>query len=430
MAKDGTAVLDAPERARVSRPTAGAPRRAAGAPALRRDLSEDFALGLGPGGMGQAEQLAARRRFKGVRFRFKGGVPKSIVGRVIAGAVVVAGLAGFTAVLWQARAMLLHDPRLVIASSAAVQIVGNSHMNRPQLLTVFGEDVDRNILTVPLAERRAELEQLPWVEHATVMRLLPNRLRVAIVERTPVAFVRQGSGHEASRIGLVDANGVLLDMAPAAEDGDPGEGAAAARETYSFPVVTGLSADDPLSVRAARMKLYQRFMEEMDSGAEKVSKDVSEVDLSDPEDVKALIPAAGSDILVHFGQDDFLHRYKIFAAHIADWKSANPRLASVDMRYEHQVVLEMARPAAGAAASAGDAEKPAVVKAPTARAGKPVVKASSRAAAKPVAKPVAEGAVPPLAAPVSAKAHLQTAFDVPAKNAAKTTLQSRQAGQP
>ena len=56
-------------------------------------------------------------------------------------------------------------------------------------------------------ERRAELERLPWVEHATVMRLLPDRLRVSIVERTPVAFVRQGS-----HIGLVDASGVLMDM--------------------------------------------------------------------------------------------------------------------------------------------------------------------------------------------------------------------------
>ena len=416
MAKDGTAALDAPERARVGRTAAGTPRRAAGAPALRRDLSEDFALG-----MGGDEQMAARRRFKGVRFRFKGGVPKSVVGRVVAGAVVVAGLAGFTAVLWEARAMLLHDPRLVIISSAAVQIVGNSHMTRPQLLTVFGGDVDRNLLTVPLVERRAELEQLPWVEHATVMRLLPNRLRVAIVERTPVAFVRQGA-----RIGLVDANGVLLDMAQVGADADEGESEDAAREShYSFPVVTGISAEDPLSVRAARMKLYSRFMQEMDSGAEKVSKDVSEVDLSDPEDVKALIPAAGADILVHFGQDDFLHRYTVFAAHVGDWKIANPRLASVDMRYEHQVVLEMARPAAGAAPAGGeDAEKPAAA-AKAAKAGKPGVKAPTKVSP---AKPV------PIPAAMPAKTHLQTAFDVPAKVAGKTAplnpSQTKQAGQP
>ena len=56
--------------------------------------------------------------------------------------------------------------------------------------------------------------RLPWVAHATVMRLLPNRMRVSIVERTPVAFVRQGN-----HIGLVDANGVLLDMPTDAQAG-------------------------------------------------------------------------------------------------------------------------------------------------------------------------------------------------------------------
>ena len=80
-------------------------------------------------------------------------------------------------------------------------------MTKAQLLSIFGGDVERNIFTVSLAERRAELERLPWVEHATVMRLLPDRLRVSIVERTPVAFVRQGN-----HIGLVDGSGVLLDM--------------------------------------------------------------------------------------------------------------------------------------------------------------------------------------------------------------------------
>ena len=59
---------------------------------------------------------------------------------------------------------------------------------------------------------------------------------------------------------------------------------------YSFPVVTGIAADDPLSTRAARMKIYERFTTELDGSGEKISQELSEVDLSNPEDVKALIP--------------------------------------------------------------------------------------------------------------------------------------------
>jgi cell division protein FtsQ len=99
------------------------------------------------------------------------------------------------------RSYLMHDARFVLASSDDIQITGAEHLTRDQILSVFGADLERNIFRVSLAERQADLERLPWVAHATVMRLLPNVLRVQITERTPVAFVRQGS-----QIGLVDAS--------------------------------------------------------------------------------------------------------------------------------------------------------------------------------------------------------------------------------
>ena len=278
-----------------------------------------------------------------------------------------------------ARSYLLHDDRFVIPSSSSIEFEGNAHVTRAQLLGIFGEDVERNIFTVSLEQRRAELERLPWVAHATVMRLLPNRMRVSIVERTPVAFVRQGS-----HIGLVDANGVLLDMPVDAK----------ASEHYSFPVVTGISAGDPLSTRAARMKIFERFTSELDGSGEKISQELSEVDLSNPEDVKALIPDHSTEILVHFGEDDFLDRYRRFKEHLPEWRTLYPKLSSVDMRYERQVVLEMP-PGSGVPATSSAATAPAVdshaaaAPAPVAAsdAAMPVVKSGVNATAKPSVKP-------------------------------------------
>jgi cell division protein FtsQ len=180
---------------------------------------------------------------------------------------------------------------------------------------------------VPLTERRKELEHVPWVAHATVMRLLPNQLRVAIVERMPIAFARVGN-----QIKLVDADGVVLDMSPAA----------LAAKHYSFPVVTGINPQDPLSVRGPRMHIYQKFMDEMDASGEKISQQMSEIDISDPEDVQGLVSSGKSDILLHFGQDNFLNRWREYQAHLAEWKQQYPHLASVDLRYDRQVVLKMA----------------------------------------------------------------------------------------
>jgi cell division protein FtsQ len=364
--KRGTAVLDAPERRYASE--SGAPRRVSASQdrRLRRDLSEDFAEDP----FAEDDAPMVRRR-GGVRVRFR-GVPATPRGKIVAGVLLLLCLGVCAGIVVMARDFLLHDERFVIASSSSIQFDGNVHVTRAQLLSVFGGDVERNIFRISLAERRTELEQMPWVAHATVMRLLPNRLRVSIVERTPVAFVREGN-----HIGLVDASGVLLDM-PVETKSDA---------HYSFPVVTGISANDPLSTRTARMKIFNRFTSDLDSSGEKISQGLSEVDLSNPEDVKALIPDHSTDILVHFGDDDFLDRYRRFEDHLPEWRTVYPKLSSVDMRYERQVVLEM-QPGSGvpmtSSTNAGGA---------TPSADAPAAAATSSAVAAHELQPAKKGAV-------------------------------------
>jgi cell division protein FtsQ len=278
--------------------------------------------------------LRSRRRVP-VR---RGIIPASRGGRIGAALTVVFAIGALLLLAIGIRNFFRDDPRFRIGSSSSIQIMGNSQVTRPELLSIFGSDLGRNVFFIPLGARRASLEQLPWVEHATVMRLLPDQLRVAVVERTPVAFVRHGNN-----IGLVDAHGVLLHLPPAAM----------AAKHYSFPVVSGISDNDPLSVRAARMHLYQQFIHDLDSGGAKVSTQLSEVDISDAEDVWALLPAQGSDIQVHFGDSDFLARYRSYQQHLPEWRQQYPHLASVDMRYEDQVVLDMAKQTTSGSAQDG-----------------------------------------------------------------------------
>jgi len=406
-------VLEAPEEMYASEPVK--PRRVVSSPKgkMRRDLSEDFADDLY-----EDDDAPVGRRRGGVRVRFR-GIPATKWGRIFAGCGLLVCLGAGAAAFLMARDYLLHDERFVIPSSSSIEFKGNGHVTRAQLLGIFGGDVERNIFTISLEQRRAELERLPWVSHATVMRLLPNRMRVLIEERTPVAFVRQGN-----HIGLVDANGVLLDM--------PADAKAA--EHYSFPVVTGISAGEPLSTRGARMKIFGRFTSELDGSGEKISQELSEVDLSDPEDVKALIPDHSSEILVHFGDENFLDRYKKFKEHLAEWRTVYPKLSSVDMRYERQVVLEMPPGSATAAGNAGPAaatDLNAADKVGTAHTEKPTdkpdtkpnvaskekvaVKAPPKAPVVAVKHPATK---PAAKTPEHVVAQSEVAFDVPSKKVA------------
>ena len=118
-----------------------------------------------------------------------------------------------------------------------------------------------------------------------------------------------------------------------------------AAKRYSFPVVTGVTPQQSAEDRASRMRQYAEFMSALNSTGGGASSQLSEVDLSDPEDVRVLLPSAGSDLLVHFGSDDFAARWQRLEEKLPGWRRQYPRLAGVDLRYQRQTVLEMAKAA-------------------------------------------------------------------------------------
>src|SRR3954469_3345929 len=244
--------------------------------------------------------------------------------------------------------------RFRIDSGEQIEISGLRNVTRAQTMEVMGGDIGRNIFFVPLSERKKQLEQIPWIEYATVMRLLPNTLRVDIRERAPVAFVRIGS-----KIALMDANGVLLEMRPKS-----------AGVKYSFPVIIGAGDSEPLSVRAARMKIFDSLMQSLDSEGAQRSHDVSEVDLSDPEDVKVTVDDPQGTVLIHLGSTDFLQRYKIYLAHAPEWRE-HTKLESVDLRFDGQVVVN---PDSHSQSGDAPATKPRVIKLVAAKKSKPTAK--------------------------------------------------------
>lgn len=222
-----------------------------------------------------------------------------------------------------------HSPEFLINSSALILTTGNNELSRGELLNVFGADIGRNLFYVPLARRAAELEQIPWVRHATVMRILPNEIRVSVIERQPIAFLRVGSN-----ISLIDDQGVVLTMSPQLM----------ARHHFNFPVLTGIDPESPLADRAERIALYQRFLAALHTIGPHVADQISEIDLADPEDVRATFSYGGHELLLHFGYTNFATRYRNYITHITAWEQEYPHLASIDLRYDDQVVLRMATP--------------------------------------------------------------------------------------
>jgi cell division septal protein FtsQ len=184
-----------------------------------------------------------------------------------------------------------------------------------------------NIFRLSLETRRKQVESIAWVHSATLMRIYPHRLVVQIVERSPVAFVSM-AGH----VGLVDAEGVILEKPEAA--------------SFDFPVITGLEASGSLEERRSRLDLYQTFLRDVHEEVARSGWEISEVDLHDAEDLKALMVQGRETLQVHFGHQDFLPRFRNFVTLLPELRKANERLDSVDLRYRNQIVVNPELPAA------------------------------------------------------------------------------------
>jgi cell division protein FtsQ len=278
----------------------------------------------------------------------RGALPPKTANRLLwaavaAAAVCAGGLATAAIYRYGERSW-----RFRVESSDNIEVAGSQNVTKSQIMEVMGADIGRNIFFIPLAQQKAQLEQIAWVESASVMRFVPNHLRVEIHERTPVAFARVGP-----RIFLVDAGGTLMELST--------------KHKYSFPVILGMNPGEPLSTRAPRMKEYAELVHDLDSGGARYSQDLSEVDLSDLDDLKVRVNDPAGDVLVHLGSANFLARYKVYVSHAQEWRQQFQKLESVDLRYDNQIIVnpDLPWPARQAALS------PAAAKAAAAAGVKP-----------------------------------------------------------
>jgi cell division protein FtsQ len=234
------------------------------------------------------------------------------------------GVAGVSAAVVAGR-FLLYSPRVLLVKPDQIEIVGNQIISREAVLQQFARDRGHSVLRIPLDTRRGALEEIPWVESATVQRILPNRVRIGIVERTPIAFLRNGS-----ELALIDAHGVILDRPRGAD--------------FQFPIVTGLSDTMFREERGKRMQTFQEFMKDIDLVRSGSSDRVSEVDLANPKDLRVVMTgiASSSDaqaVNIHFGNSDFTGKYRMTVENFAQWQASNGRIHSIDLQYAKQVVL-------------------------------------------------------------------------------------------
>ncbi len=219
----------------------------------------------------------------------------------------------------------LYSPQMQLVKSDQIDVAGNHIVARESLVNIFYGDRGKSVLTVPLEERRDKIRDIKWVESASVQRILPNRIRVEITERNPIAFVRNGS-----EVALIDGHGVILDR-PTDLDA-------------RFPIVSGITDALPKDEAERRMEIYQELVRDLNTVNGDSSNQLSEVDLSNPKNVRIVmagIPGVNATqaVNIKFGSGDFTSKYRMLVENFAQWQANAGCVHSVDLQFTRQIVL-------------------------------------------------------------------------------------------
>lgn len=227
----------------------------------------------------------------------------------------------FERLLLEDQRFQMRAPELGEQLSPDMRLAGLNRTAQARVRAVFLEDEGRSLYLMPLEKRREQLMGLKWVKSVSVSRVWPSRVDVRIVERTPVAFIeltpeRRGAGRA---VQLIDVDGELLPV---------GEG-----RKHSLPMLTGVRERHSRAERAARVRLMQRLLAEL----EELGKPISEIDVSEPNNLKVVYPTGRRALTLVLGGEEWKARIEKFIRYYPEIEKQMPGAIKLDLRLRNRI---------------------------------------------------------------------------------------------
>jgi len=222
---------------------------------------------------------------------------------------------------YKVRQFVVTDPQFYLSRERkdAITIQGLHYASRWKVQRVFAGDYERSIYLVPLTERQRRLEAIDWIESASISRIWPDRLIVRVRERQPIAFVNLRRG-----VMLIDAHGKLLEP--------PAQSAA----QFSFPVLSGVEENDSDAQCYQHVQTFQRVQGDMGY----LMKEVSEVDTTDPENVRLIVQVDNHAAILLVGEGNYGSRYQNFVKHYPEIAKRSPSARIFDLRLDDRITVK------------------------------------------------------------------------------------------
>ena len=205
---------------------------------------------------------------------------------VLAAAALLAGVS----LVWAANTVM-NAGRFRINTIA---VHGTAYLAADDVRALVKGIEGQSIFRVKLDEYQLRVVDNPWVSAATLRRVFPSTVDIAITERTPLVLGRLNG-----LLYLVDATGTIIDAA------------GPQYSAFDLPIVDGLLTDESNggTVDPRRAQLTERLLAELAPRAD-LKRRVSQVDVSDPRN--AIVLLAGEPAKLYLGDTKFLERLQMY----------------------------------------------------------------------------------------------------------------------
>jgi cell division protein FtsQ len=242
---------------------------------------------------------------------------------LVSGIVLMVG----TLLAWHLIAeFLIKDDRFRVAEaeelagqSPNLVVEGVHYASASQVRHVFAQDLGRSLYLVPLEARREQLLEIDWIQDAAVSKVWPDTVRVAIREREPVAFVRlppSRSRDGATSLALIDRFGHILRPRVAAK--------------FTLPVIAGVREGETIENRRARVLRALEMLKAIGP----LGAQVSEVDVSDPNNLIVAEHVGNEVVNLMVGEENYADRLRKFLANYSEIREKRPDAKTLDLRVD------------------------------------------------------------------------------------------------
>lgn len=238
--------------------------------------------------------------------------------------LVLAMLLGYAT--YQGVTLIAAAPSLQIGH---LQVRGHQRLSTGEVLALVEGLRGQNILAADLDEWQRKLLSSPWVEGATIRRVLPSTVEITVSERQPMGIGRIGMA-----MYLIDSQGVIIDeYGPAYADID-------------LPIIDGLAAspqDGGSIVDVARAEFAAAAIGALSARPE-ILKQVSQLDVANLHD--AVIILDGDSALLHVGDEDFAARVQQYLDLAPALRERVAAIDYVDLRFDERMYVRPVKQAA------------------------------------------------------------------------------------